>query len=338
MTEASRSAPPEFTSSHGGPLVSVVIATFNRWPLVRETIESILAQSFSDFEIVVVDDGSTDRTADYLEATYPTVRVIRQPNTERGAAINHGIRAARGTYVAFLGDDDVYEPWHLEQFAEGWRQSPTTAFFASRAWLWDPLSNRRCLLQSFDPATLRRDALVSTVIVIQTMIVARTVLLEVDGLPEDRSVIGCEDWVVLLKLVNRYCVMRLPRPSVRIRQHPGRSMNNLRAISDSREVATSMILGDNLLGYDLDPESVNLLVAGTHRLSAAHLYGAGEMREARARMRQVRQTLGWVTGLRWTGRMWLQTWLGQVGSVGARRLKQRLTWRSLPGTSSNRWR
>lgn len=317
----------ERASGSEPPVVSVVVATYNRWPMVGETINSILAQTFPDYEIVVVDDGSPDGSADLLEAAYPSVRVIRQANSERGAAINHGIRAARGRFVAFLGDDDIFEPWHLEQFAEALTRVPEGAFFASRAWLWDPVSERRNLLQTFDPAVLRRDSLVSTTVVIQTMIVLREALLAVGGLPEDRCLVGCEDWVLLVKLANRYPAVRLKEPSVRIRQHPGRSMNNVLAISESRERAARMIFEENLLGFDLEPAAADLVVAGTHRISAGHLYATGAMVEARQRLRDVRRTLGWVTGTRWTARLWLQTWLGPMGSGGLRRLKRRLTWR-----------
>jgi len=312
------------------PLVSVVIATYNRRDLVPECIGSVLAQTFGDFEVLVIDDGSTDGTTELIRERFPEVRVVRQPNAERSAAFNHGIRIAQGRYVCFLADDDLFEPWHLAQFAEAWRRTPNAPIFAARASFWDPDTGRTRPLQDFDPATVARDAVrVGTVVSPVCLFVERHILTEVGGFPEDRTLTGSEDWILLLKLVRHHAILRLDRPSVRVRQHAGQSMKNLRAISDSREAATRQIL-DGLLGEPLDAEFRRLLQAGTHRLVAAHRYGEGEMRDARRSVREVIRLLGWRKGVRSAGRLWLQTWLGPAASLLARRVKQRLTWRRPP--------
>lgn len=89
------------------PKVSVVIATYNRSRYVRGAIESVLRQDFKDFEIIVVDDGSTDATKEAL-SKYKNIRYIYQENKGRSEARNAGIRAARAEYVAFLDDDDTW--------------------------------------------------------------------------------------------------------------------------------------------------------------------------------------------------------------------------------------
>jgi hypothetical protein len=104
-------------------------------------------------------------------------------------------------------------------------------------------------------------------------------------------------------------------------------MLNLRRMSQSREAAAQLMLEENLLGYELDAEAAKLVKASTHRLCAAHYYGAGEMREARQRIYDVCRTVGWLHGARWAGRLWLQTWLGATASSRLRRAKQQLTWR-----------
>jgi glycosyltransferase involved in cell wall biosynthesis len=317
----------EASAPGDGPLFSVVVAVYNRWPLIRETIESVLDQTFHDVELVVVDDGSTDGTPDQIERNFATVRVIRQENTERGAAYNHGVTAARGRFIAILGSDDVCEPWHLQQFADVLLHSKGIHVLAGRACLWDAASGRKRPHPDFNPATLARDALLGAAIPPQAMVVSREAFLAVRGYPEDRSTAASEDWVLLMKLVKRYQIQSLPSAtaSVRIRQHSGRSMADLPGIRRSREATTRLILEEDLLGFELDEEARRLIAAGTHRLAAAHHYGAGEMREARARIRDVWATVGIVSGLRWTGKLWLQTWLGKRASVAARRVKDRLT-------------
>jgi glycosyltransferase involved in cell wall biosynthesis len=96
------------------PFFSVVIPVYNRADVVAEAIRSVLAQSEQDFEIVVVDDGSSDDPAPAVAAfADPRIRFHRQANSGGGAARNAGIDLARGTFIAFLDSDDAYLPGHL---------------------------------------------------------------------------------------------------------------------------------------------------------------------------------------------------------------------------------
>ena len=91
------------------PVVSVVIPTCNRRPMVREAIDSVLAQSLSAFELIVVDDGSEDGTSAELRARYgSSVRVLSQTRSGVAAARNRGVRYSSGDYLAFLDSDDLW--------------------------------------------------------------------------------------------------------------------------------------------------------------------------------------------------------------------------------------
>lgn len=100
--------------SHNEPLVSVVIPTYNRCHYLGQAIISVLAQSYRNCEVIVVDDGSTDGTAtvvgDFRDAR---VHYLYQANAGRSAARNRGMAAARGVYIALLDDDDLYLPHKL---------------------------------------------------------------------------------------------------------------------------------------------------------------------------------------------------------------------------------
>ncbi len=100
------------------PLISVIIPTYNRAELLRETLKSVFAQSFRDFEVVVVDDGSTDQTEGMLCEFGNVIRSIRQKNKGPGAARDTGVQAAHGVYIAFLDSDDLWFPWTLEIYAK----------------------------------------------------------------------------------------------------------------------------------------------------------------------------------------------------------------------------
>lgn len=92
------------------PLVSIILAVYNGELYLREALESILAQSYDPFEIIFVDDGSTDRTAEIVKSYGAEIRYFYQPNRGQPAAVNQGIRLATGTYLSFLDGDDLYLP------------------------------------------------------------------------------------------------------------------------------------------------------------------------------------------------------------------------------------
>lgn len=97
------------------PKVTVVMPAYNRERYIREAIDSVLAQSFADFELIVVDDGSSDGTAAVVGAIRdPRVRCVQQEHRGISAAMNNGLRSARGAYVARLDSDDVWLPDLLE--------------------------------------------------------------------------------------------------------------------------------------------------------------------------------------------------------------------------------
>src|SRR6266446_10312898 len=98
-------------------LFSVIMPTYNRAAYIRATLDSLRAQQFSDYETIIVDDGSTDGTLDLLRG-YQWVKVLQEQNKGPGAARNFGVRQSTGKYLAFLDSDDIWFPWTLSTFAE----------------------------------------------------------------------------------------------------------------------------------------------------------------------------------------------------------------------------
>lgn len=107
-----------------GPLVSVVIPTFNRANTVGETIDSVLEQTYPNIEVIVVDDGSKDNTQEVLAAYGPRIRNVRQENAGQMVARNRGIRSARGEIVCFLDSDDLWLPRCVERHVDVLQVAP----------------------------------------------------------------------------------------------------------------------------------------------------------------------------------------------------------------------
>lgn len=106
------------------PAVSVIIPTFNRLALLREALDSVAAQTFRDFEVIVVDDGSTEAIAEGVATHATSPRVIRQPNAGPAAARNRGIAAANADVVAFLDSDDLWLPGKLATYVDRMKREP----------------------------------------------------------------------------------------------------------------------------------------------------------------------------------------------------------------------
>jgi glycosyltransferase involved in cell wall biosynthesis len=101
---------------NASPFFSVVVPVYNRSHSVAAAIDSVLCQSCIDYEVIVVDDGSTDSTPERLAEYGDRISIVRQANAGGGPARQHGISKARGTYVAFLDSDDVWPRWTLETY------------------------------------------------------------------------------------------------------------------------------------------------------------------------------------------------------------------------------
>ena len=95
--------------------ISVIIPTHNRQNLLQEAVNSVLSQDFKQFEMIIVDDGSTDRNPQHLSRLDQRIRYLYTPNRGVSKARNTGIRAARGNFITFLDADDLWQPRKLKQ-------------------------------------------------------------------------------------------------------------------------------------------------------------------------------------------------------------------------------
>lgn len=113
------------------PVVSIIMPTFNRSRYLNRSIDSILRQTFTGWELLVVDDGSSDSSFDvvnkYIEH-YENIRYLKHSNRQQALSTNVGVLAACGEYLAFIGSDDEYKPDHLKLRVEFMKKNPDLDF------------------------------------------------------------------------------------------------------------------------------------------------------------------------------------------------------------------
>ncbi|WP_299819412.1 glycosyltransferase [uncultured Jannaschia sp.] len=220
-----------------GPLVSVVIPTWNRAALVAQAASSVLAQTWRDLELLVVDDGSTDGTAERLARIGdPRLRVIRQSNGGVARARNRGVAEARGAWIAFLDSDDLWRPEKLaRQMALMLPLPPRVGFCHTGLEIAGPegsVAHRAGPSgHIFDAALLDNPVRAPT----SSGLVRREAVAAIGGF--DPSLPAIEDWDWLQRVARLYDVAAVPGPLVVYRDDgPDRRSRAFRANMTAREM------------------------------------------------------------------------------------------------------
>jgi glycosyltransferase involved in cell wall biosynthesis len=214
------------------PEVSVVLPTYNRLPLLCRAVASVIGQTFSDWELIVVNDGSTDDTREYLEAIDdPRVRPLSLEHRGITSARNAGLRLARGEWVAFHDSDDLWLPEKLEWQLRRVAAQPTCRWSYTRYSFIDtngtPLPERSNLLPLPVSGHILEPLLrfeVSTAV--PTMLVQRSLIEEIDGF--DATMLFLSDYDFILRLAARSDVCALSETLALVREHPDRTTAWLR--------------------------------------------------------------------------------------------------------------
>jgi glycosyltransferase involved in cell wall biosynthesis len=193
------------------PLVSVIIPTCNRGWVVRDAIDSVLGQTFADFELIVVDDGSTDETSQILEAYAGRLRVIRQANQGVSAARNRGIDIASGSLIALLDSDDIWLPEKLDVQVAFFKNN-TAALICQTEEIWirnglrvNPGKRHR------KPSGMIFERALELCLVSPSAVMVRRELFEKVG-RFDENLPACEDYDLWLRVACRFPVHLIDKP------------------------------------------------------------------------------------------------------------------------------
>ena len=225
------------------PSISVVIATYNRASLLPETLDAVLAQRFRDFELIVVDDGSTDETQQVLKPYGDRVRYFYQENSGPSAARNLGVRHARGEWIAIQDSDDLSAPDHLESLFAFAENNPDCAMvFANGAYLGGPEHNRETIIPKEKSRRLAQqgvrllDLFEKSIVRLQAALLSKTCLETIGG--HDESLRICMDLDLAFRIFMRYPVAYLDKVVFLYRKHEGNIGRNqdLRLLENIRVI------------------------------------------------------------------------------------------------------
>ena len=195
------------------PAVSVIIPTYNRGWILREAIDSVLAQEYSDYELIVVDDGSTDDTREILGLYGQDIIALRQPNQGVSAARNRGIADSHAQLVAFLDSDDLWLPQKLIRQVAFFQSNPDAQICQTEeTWVRNGVRvnpkkrHQKLSGMIFEPS-------LALCLVSPSAVMIRKTLFDTVGL-FDESLPACEDYDLWLRVSCRYPVFLIDEPLI----------------------------------------------------------------------------------------------------------------------------
>ncbi|MGB5747146.1 MAG: glycosyltransferase [Desulfobacterales bacterium] len=201
------------TEKSKNPEVSVIIPTYNRAWVLREAIDSVLAQDFKDFELIVVDDGSTDNTRQILDPYDQGLIVLRQSNKGVSAARNRGVAAARGRLVAFLDSDDLWLPRKLSSQVDFFNSNPAALINQTEEiWMRNGVRvNPKNRHHKFSGMIFEQS--LALCLVSPSAVMMKRSLFDEVGL-FDENLPACEDYDLWLRISWRYPVHLIETPLI----------------------------------------------------------------------------------------------------------------------------
>lgn len=198
--------------SNTAPIFSVIVPLYNKEREVESTLRSVLAQTYQPLEIVVVDDGSTDRSAEIVESLgSPLIRLIRQSNAGECAARNRAMSEARGEWFALLDADDEWKPEFLEEVAAMIEEWPDCGIYSTAFDIVSPTGRVRgnCPTQRGVVDNFWRESMTRYVTIPSATVLSRKAVEQLGGFPEGMKM-GGDQWM-WIKLASHYGVCFSPR-------------------------------------------------------------------------------------------------------------------------------
>ena len=280
------------------PTVTVVIPTFNRLALLREAVESVKAQTFHDWELLVVDDGSTDQTAEYVQAEQDQrIDLIRSVHCGIvGAVRNLGVSHARGRFVAFLDSDDLWKPTKLEAQMTALKSRGAQWSYTGYELVDDSgRSLKQFMAAQPKEATILYQLLTTEAsATVCSVMVAKDLLDRCGGFSPEPTL--REDQDLVLRLASVACPAVVSEVLLTVRQHPGRTTHSL-----SDPFLSTATVYERFMARGGDKKSMRIArrMMARHMISSARLdLSHGQLEDAVMKLRDTIRP-GWCSARWW---------------------------------------
>ncbi len=234
------------------PLVSVIIPTYNRCAMVRQAIESVLVQTYRNFELIVVDDGSEDGTAERLTGYGSSVRIYFQPRRGVAAARNRGVTHATGVYLAFLDSDDLWLPRKLEVQIAFMQKRPSVEICQTEeVWIRHGARVNPKKKHRKPSGEIFRASLELCLVSPSAVMMKRDLFDTLGGF--DETLPACEDYDLWLRVARSHAVPLITGPLVIKRGgHPDQLSRSIWGLDRFRVAALQKLLSSGLDGERRD--------------------------------------------------------------------------------------
>ena len=208
------------------PFFSIIVPCYNRATVLPDVVAAILRQQEPDFELILVNDGSRDATAEVAEqlaVTDARIRVFHKENGERGAARNYGTQRAHGQYINFFDSDDEMYPNHLQVVRNYMRTHNEVEIIHTGYEILD--ANGRMVEEVCDFRQDTNEALLENNFLACNSVFVRRDIALTQPFVEDRVLASAEDWELWLRLASCYLFHKVSVKTYCLREHEGRSLN-----------------------------------------------------------------------------------------------------------------
>ena len=214
-----------------GPLISVLLTVYNAAPYIAEAIDSILGQTYRHFELIVINDGSTDGSDRIIRSIKdPRIRMIDQPNRGLSMSLNRAIAMARGDYVARQDADDIALPRRLERQVEFVQSRPKVGIVGTWAEVRsDTPTADKVYAPSIESHLLKFDLLFDNPFVHSSMMIKREALDRVGTYSEEKD-IKAEDYELWSRVARQYEIANIPEALQIYRDVPNSKLKNERSV------------------------------------------------------------------------------------------------------------
>ena len=240
------------------PQVSVIIPTYNRGWIIKEAIDSVLAQDYTEFELIVVDDGSTDHTSDVLDSYRNVIKVIPQKNKGVSAARNLGIAEASGKFIAFLDSDDLWLSQKLTLQIEFFNQTPDALICQTEeVWIRNGLRVNPKKRHKKPSGMIFKPSLELCLVSPSAVMIQRSLLDRVGGF--DETLPACEDYDLWLRIGCRFPVHLIDAPLIIKRGGHDDQLSARPGLDKFRIKAIEKIINSGILSDDQHRAAVKML-------------------------------------------------------------------------------